>query len=79
MSTPDTPSDAGQAEVHARLVGITAALVAMIRQHETTGPEHTVLSGELHQLGQRTPTAETSTVATVADVATALREDAGQP
>ncbi len=36
MSTsPDTPSDAGPAEVHAHLVAITSALVAMIRQHET--------------------------------------------
>ncbi len=79
MTTGGTPFDAGQAEVHTRLVGITAALVAMIRQHETTGPEHTVPSGELHQLGQRATTAGTSSVPTWADVATALREDAGQP
>ncbi len=36
MSTPDTPSDTGPAEVHARLAAITSALVAMIRQRTPT-------------------------------------------
>ncbi len=35
MTTRGTPFDAGQAEVHTRLVAIPSALVTMIRQHET--------------------------------------------